>query len=295
MVARVIVAGAVFSAALWAGGVALLWAAEPYLVFMTGNSRSYTAPLDPAIFRTRSFLNDDGLALNAVYLQHDSSGERYTILFCQPAGGSTQVQMIQEHLRSLFELGYDVFAFDYRGFGANAGTPTEPGLYADAMAAYDYLIEAQRVPASRIILAGRSLGGAVAIDLATRKPSAGLLLFSPIDSVPSVAAQIYPWAPARRLAQNQFNSVAKATTIDIPVLQFSGWPDSMMPRADARVLFDQFRGPKRFVITGGGHHHSGFTDRAGLSRGLKMFWPVEARSYQNTFFKPIAFFRLIVQ
>jgi len=273
MVVRVVVAGALFSTTMWAGGVALLWAAEPYLVFMTGNSRSYTAPLDPTVFRPRRFRNNDGLALNAVHLLHESPGERYTILFCQPAGGSTQVQMIQGHLRSLFELGYDVFAFDYRGFGASGGTPTEQGLYADATAAYDHLIDTQRVPASQVILAGRSLGGAVAIDLATRKPSAGLLLFSPIDSVPSVAQRIYPWAPAKLLAQNQFNSLAKASALDVPVLYFSGWPDSYMPRADARVLFDQFRGPKRFVETGGGHHHSGFTDRADLYRGLKTFWP----------------------
>ena len=233
------------------------------------------ALLDPSIFQPRIFQNADGLTLHAVQLLHDSPGSRYTILFCQPAGGSTQVQMIQDHLKELFTLGYDVFAFDYRGFGASDGTPTEQGVYADATAAYEYLIEAQRVPGSRIILAGRSLGGAVAIDLSTRKPSAGLLLFSPIDSVPDVAGRIYPWAPAHLLEENLFDSVTKAASIDLPVLYFSGWPDTYMPRADARMLFDQFRGPKQFVETGGGHHHSGFTDRSALNRGLKTFWPVE--------------------
>ena len=136
MVARVFAAGALFSLALWAGSVGLLWTAEPYLVFMTGNSRSYTAPLDRAIFRQRSFPNNDGLTLHAVLSTHASPGERYTILFCQPAGGSTQVRTIQNQLKALLELGYDVFAFDYRGFGASDGTPTEQGLYADATAAY---------------------------------------------------------------------------------------------------------------------------------------------------------------
>ncbi|MBY0496068.1 MAG: alpha/beta hydrolase [Cyanobacteria bacterium] len=275
MVGRVLAAGVSFLTVLWAGGVGLLWAAEPYLVFMTGNSRAYTAPLDPAVFQPRLFKNHDGLTLQSVLLKHDSSTRRYTILFCQPAGGSTQVRMIQEHLKDLFALGYDVFAFDYRGFGSNGGTPSEQGLYADAAAAYSYLIDVERVPASRIILSGRSLGGAVAIDLATKKSSAGLLLFSPIDSVPAVAERIYPWAPARLLAQNHFNSAAKAETIIAPVLYFSGWPDTYMPRADARVLFDRFRGPKRFVETGGGHHHSGFTSAPDLYRGLTMFWPVE--------------------
>jgi pimeloyl-ACP methyl ester carboxylesterase len=273
-VARIIAAGALFSATLWAVGVAVLWAAEPYLVFMTGNSRSYTAPIDPAIFQQRSFLNADGLTLRAVSMTHQPPGDRYTILFCQPAGGSTQVQMIQHQLKALFALGYDVFAFDYRGFGASAGAPTEQGLYADAAAAYEYLVDVEQVPASKIVLSGRSLGGAVAIDLATRMPAAGLLLFSPIDSVPAVAARLYPWAPVHLLSTHQFNSVAKARSIEIPVLHFSGWPDSYIPRADARALFEQFRGPKQFVETGGGHHHSGFTDRGNLYRGLRMFWPV---------------------
>jgi uncharacterized protein len=276
MVARVLAAGALFVLALWAGSVGLLWAAEPYLVFMTGNSRSYTRAFDPAVFQERRFTNSDGITLRAVLLKHDSPGERYSILFCQPAGGSTQVQMIQEHLRELFALGYDVFAFDYRGFGASDGTPTEQGLYADAAAAYNHLIRSERVPASRIVLAGRSLGGAVAIDLATKVAAAGLVLFAPIDSVPSVAARLYPWAPVRLLARHEFNSFTRAATIEIPVLHFSGWPDPYMPRADARALFAQFRGPKLMVETGGGHHHSGFTHRADLYRGLKTFWPVQS-------------------
>lgn len=136
MVVRVVVAGALCCLALWAGSVGLLWTAEPYLVFMTGNSRAYTAPFDQAVFQPRDFPNNDGIRLRAVLLTHGSPGERYSILFCQPAGASTQVQMIQHQLKALFSLGYDVFAFDYRGFGASAGTPTEEGLYADATAAY---------------------------------------------------------------------------------------------------------------------------------------------------------------
>jgi fermentation-respiration switch protein FrsA (DUF1100 family) len=276
MVARVLAAGALFVLALWVGSVGLLWAAEPYLVFMTANSRSYTAPFDRAVFQELSFQNPDGITLRAVRLTHESPRERFTILFCQPAGASTQVQLIQDHLKELWELGYDVFAFDYRGFGASDGTPTEEGLYADATAAYEHLTRVERVPASRLILAGRSLGGAVAIDLATKVPAAGLLLFAPIDSVPSVAARLYPWAPVHLLARHEFNSVAKAKTIDLPVLYFSGMPDPYMPRRDAHALFARFAGPKLMVETGGGHHHSGFMYPADLWRGLKTFWPVES-------------------
>jgi pimeloyl-ACP methyl ester carboxylesterase len=179
-------------------------------------------------------------------------------------------------MKRLWTLGYNVLAFDYRGFGNTSGSPSEQGLYDDAMAAYRHLMRSEQVPATRVILAGRSLGSAVAVDLATRVPAAGLLLFAPIDSVPAVAARVYPWAPVRLLASYQFNSFEKASTIDLPVVLFHGWPDSYMRPSDARVLLEQFRGQKLMVTTGGGHHHAGFDDSAALYRALARFWPSKA-------------------
>jgi len=272
MVCRVFVAGALFSLTVWAGAVGALWAAEPYLVFNTAMSRSYAAVPDPKIFESREFSNDDGVLLNTLHIKHADDADRYWILFCLPAGASTQVRDVQSHLNDLGALGYNVFAFDYRGFGDSSGSPTEQGLYDDATAAYRYLMRTERVSSTRIILAGQSLGSAVAVDLATRVPAVGLLLFAPIDSVPAVAARVYPWAPARLLSSYQFDSYAKAGTIDLPVVVFHGWPDSYMRQSDARLLLEQFRGPKLMVTTGGGHHHAGFDDSAVLYRALAKFW-----------------------
>lgn len=271
-------AGALFCLVVWAGSIALLWAAEEHLVFMTGQSRSYTQPLDLSIFKQRILTHSSARRLSAVMLTHDEDDDRYWILFCLPAGASTQVDGIQSQLKQLWSFGYDVFAFDYRGFGDSSGTPTEEGLYEDAAAAYAYLSRTQRVPPSRIILAGRSLGSAVAVELATRVDSAGLLLFSPIDSVPSVAQRLYPWAPVRWLARHRFDSASKARTIDVPVVMFYGWPDSYVRRTDARDLFADFRGPKLLIETGGGHHFAGFFDHAELYRNLKRFWPARPPS-----------------
>ena len=207
-------------------------------------------------------------------LTHDSPGDRYWILFCPPAGASTRVKRIQDHLKQLWSLGYNVMAFDYRGFGNSPGVPSEEGLYADASAAYAHLVREQGVPPSRIILAGRSLGAAVAVDLATRVDAAGLLLFAPIDSVPDAAARVYPFAPVRLLARHRFDTAAKAGTIAEPVVTFFGRRDQYMPLADARALFAKFRGRKLMIETGGGHHHSGFIHVAELNRALKAFWPM---------------------
>jgi uncharacterized protein len=95
--------------------------------------------------------------------------------------------------------GFNVFAFDYRGFGRNPGTPSETGVYEDALTAYRHLTQRLGVAPQRIILAGRSLGSAVAVELATRVPSGGLLLLSAIDSVPTTASRFYPWAPVGRI------------------------------------------------------------------------------------------------
>jgi fermentation-respiration switch protein FrsA (DUF1100 family) len=270
---RPLVAASLFCACLWAAAVATLWVVQSDLVFMTGLSRKYTAPIDPALFSERSIAGADGLMLTSVTLTTDWNPERFWILFCPPAGASTRVQSIQGQLRGLSTLGYNVFAFDYRGFGSNGGTPSEDGLYEDASSAYQYLTRNLRVPSSRIILAGRSLGTAVAVDLATRVPAAGLLLFSPIDSVPAAAARLYPWAPARWLSHYQFDSRGKAGRITAPVMMIHGSGDRYLPMADARSMLGEFRGPTLLVRTGGGHHASGFVTLGDTYRGLKQFWP----------------------
>jgi len=136
MVCRVFAAGALFFLTVWAGAVGVLWAGEPYLVFNAAMSRSYAALPDPKIFESRVFPDGNGASLNALQLKHADGEDRYWILFCLPAGASTQVRDIQGQLKRLWTLGYDVFAFDYRGFGASNGSPTEQGLYDDATAAY---------------------------------------------------------------------------------------------------------------------------------------------------------------
>src|SRR5688500_13127376 len=269
---RIIAGGVLCGAAMWAAAVVALSIAEPQLVFMTHLSRGHTAPLDPAIFHSQTFVSS-GLHLNSVVLTHDSMNERYWILFCPPAGASTRVKRIQDHLKQLWNLGYNVMAFDYRGFGDSPGIPSEDGLYADALAAYAHLVNRQGVPPSRIIIAGRSLGSAVAVDLATRVDAAGLVLFAPIDSVPQAGARVYPFAPVRWLATHQFDAAAKASTISIPVVTVFAVRDQYMPLTDARALFDRFHGPKLMIETAGGHHHSGFVHIAQLYQALARFWP----------------------
>ena len=166
-----------------------------------------------------------------------------------------------------------MLAFDYRGFGENRGSPTEQGVYADGATAYSYLTRQRGVPATRVILAGRSLGSAVAVELATRVDAAGVLMFSAIDSVPRTAGRLFPYVPATFLTRNRFDSRTKVPTLHVPIVMVHAVDDELVPVSAARAMFREIRAPKKLVETDGGHHDAGFTIAANLGVELARFWP----------------------
>src|SRR5262245_7063723 len=250
---------------MWAGPVACLWMNESALVFQAHRSRVPRLVPGSGLLELRT---SGGFRLDALLFP---SGEaEYWILFCPPSGRTIHGYVLRRHLESLRAAGFNVFAFDYRGFGRNSGIPSEAGLYEDALTAYRHLTELGVAP-SRIILAGRSLGSAVAIDLATRVPSGGMLLLSAIDSVPATAARLYPWAPVTWLASLEFDSLAKAPRIQSPVLQVHASEDWLVPVETARGLFARFPGRKVMLELPGGHNDVGFRDES-LIRTLAQFW-----------------------
>jgi pimeloyl-ACP methyl ester carboxylesterase len=260
---------ALVAVTLWCASVTFLWINELDLV--------YRRPHLPRLMSGEGFIKlrtTDGITLDAVSLVHEPRA-RYWILFCASSRGTIHYS-VRGELARLHEAGYNVFSFDYRGYGQNSGTPSEAGLYKDALTAYGHLTRELEVEPQRVILAGRSLGSAVAVDLGTRVPSAGLLLLSAIDSVPAVASRMYFWVPVRLLASQQFDSLAKAPHVSGPVLQVHAPDDSMVPIGAARALFRQFPGPKVFLELSGSHSDVGFGHDDSLVRALTQFWPAAA-------------------
>jgi abhydrolase domain-containing protein 17 len=131
-----------------------------------------------------------------------------------------------------------VLAYDYPGYGASTGAPSEAGAYAAADAAYDYATRTLGIPPERIIIHGRSLGGGVAVDLASRRPSAGLVLESTFLSASRVGFGFRPFVFER------FNSVAKVSRIRCPTLVIHGQADPVIAFAHGRALFAALRVPK---------------------------------------------------
>jgi fermentation-respiration switch protein FrsA (DUF1100 family) len=143
----------------------------------------------------------------------------------------------------LTDAGANVFLFDYRGYGDNAGHPSEELLAADAWAVWRYATKDRQVPASRVVLYGESIGGGVAVRLAAElsaagAPPGGLILRSTFSSLVDAAAYHFPWVPVRWLLVERYPSVQRIPQVTCPILQMHGHRDRIVPFRLATKLFE---------------------------------------------------------
>jgi fermentation-respiration switch protein FrsA (DUF1100 family) len=150
-----------------------------------------------------------------------------------------------------------VLIFDYPGYGRSSGRPTEAGCYAAADAAYDFLTDTAKVPGDRIMLYGGSLGGAVATDLATRRPHRALVLVSVFSSLADMARLVVPWLAAGWFIRRRFNNLAKLPACHQPVFIAHGTADRVVPFSQGERLFAVANEPKMFFpMAGYDHNHT---------------------------------------
>jgi len=190
----------------------------------------------------------DGVRLNAWWIAAPQT-HLATVFFHGNAGNLTHRV---EHMRSIIAAGSSLLIPDYRGYGKSEGSPSEAGLYSDADAAYQWLID-QGHTRDRIIIQGESLGSAVAVDLAARSPCAGVVLEAPFNSVSGVAAGILPILGP--LVARGFDSKQKIGKIHAPLLFIHGDRDHVIPDALGLDLYRAAPEPKRFWrVAGAGHN-----------------------------------------
>ena len=173
-----------------------------------------------------------------------------------------------ERLRA---LGLNILAPEYRGFGGLAGEPSERSVTEDARRGYDYLRGPLRVPPSRLVVFGWSLGSAVAVNLAADVPAAAVILEGAPASVVAIGERQYPWVPVRLVMRNPFESILKIGRIDAPLLFLHSPDDEVIPIEEGRRLFAAAREPKRFVEVGGGHIRPAEVDAAGYFGAIRAF------------------------
>ena len=198
---------------------------------------------------------DDGVAIHGWYVPR--SGARATVLFCHGNAGNIADRL--GTIKLLHLEGLEVFAFDYRGYGKSDGSPSEHGTYADAEAAWRYLTRDRGIPPERIVLFGRSLGGAVAIELATRHAPGALVVESTFTSLHDIGRLHYPLLPVKWLLSYRYDSIAKVGALTCPKLFVHGREDTLIPFVNGRMLFDAAAEPKTFLETPGDHNNSGIS------------------------------------
>ncbi|TVQ30744.1 MAG: alpha/beta hydrolase, partial [Wenzhouxiangella sp.] len=156
----------------------------------------------------------DGETLHGWWLPHSQA--RGTLLFKHGNAGNISHRL--DSLRIFNELGLNVLIFDYRGYGQSSGRPSEQGTYKDARAAWDWLIDEAGVQPGEVILFGRSMGGAIAAQLATEVRPAGVIVESSFSSIADIASEYYGWLPVRWLTRIHFPTADFLAQTDVPVL-----------------------------------------------------------------------------
>ena len=249
-------------------GVSLLAAIfQTHLIYFPTSDYRIT-PADVGLdFEELRLEASDGAVIAAWFVPYPQA--KATILFCHGNAGNISDRL--HSIQVLHELGYSVLIFDYRGFGRSKGSPGENGTYLDADAAWEWLIKTRGEPAERVVIFGRSLGGAVAIELAGRHPPAALVVESTFTSLTDVGRHHYPLLPVRLLLRHPYESIDKVSTIACPKLFLHGTEDRLIPLANGRRLYEAAAPPKHFVETPGGHNNAGFTYGPAYAKRLAAF------------------------
>jgi fermentation-respiration switch protein FrsA (DUF1100 family) len=218
------------------------------IIFRTGGLTATPPaafPIEQVAFETA-----DGLTLNGWWLSGTSTGR--TILYFQ--GNRQWPSEYRRRLTTFTRLGVNALIFDYRGFGQSPGhIREEEDIYRDGLAAWDYLCRRRAVAPEHIILWGRSLGGAVAVEVARRRTIGGLILESTFNSMADMGDHQYGWLPTRRLLRFQFDSGAKIAQVTAPLIVIHSPEDRYIPFTQAEKLFRQASHPKALLKTSGSH------------------------------------------
>lgn len=201
------------------------------------------------------FTADDGVELHGWFVPAENA--KKTLLFCH--GNAHNISGRLETIQLFNRLGINVFIFDYRGYGKSEGQPSEEGTYSDAKGAWNYLINEQNTSPGDIVIMGRSLGGAIAAQLATQTEPAGIIIESAFTSAVDLAKEVYPFLPAQMLLKHRYPTLSFIQQLDIPKFIAHSRNDEVVPYRFGKRLYNEAPEPKQF-LTLRGPHSGGFLE-----------------------------------
>jgi fermentation-respiration switch protein FrsA (DUF1100 family) len=215
---------------------------DPYLI---GTPADYGLEYDEVVFPA-----ENGVMLHGWWVPKE---EAPTLLWFHGNAGNISHRL--DNLKLLWDLaGLQVFIFDYREYGKSQGRISREGTFKDALAAYRYVTETRDIPAKELILFGRSLGTALATDLAVNHQCGALILEAPFtnsqDMAKLYAPFLFDWRP-----KVPYDNVGKIGQVRVPVMVVHGARDEIIPVDMGRRVFEAAPEPKELYIIPGAHHN----------------------------------------
>jgi fermentation-respiration switch protein FrsA (DUF1100 family) len=214
-----------------------------------------------------SLTTSDNERLHGWYIP--AADARGVLLFFHGNAGNISHRL--DSIKIFHELGLDVLIIDYRGYGQSTGKTTEQGTYLDAQAAWDYLTNSRRVPAGRIIVFGRSLGGAIGAWLGAQHTPAAVIIESSFSSGVDMARRIYPFLPVRLITRLQYPVVDYAAQLDCPVLVVHSRHDEIIPFTMGQAIYAAVKQKKKFLELRGDHNNGFLISQREYVAGFKDF------------------------
>jgi pimeloyl-ACP methyl ester carboxylesterase len=256
---------------------AVLWGCQARLIFRPDKTLHASASDFPfSVMDVSVSLGSGGMPMSTLHGLWIDSGKRDGRVVLYLHGNDGNVGTCLRDIVPLRELGYSILLIDYRGYGQSAGAfPSEPSVYEDAEAAWNYLVYERHVDTARLHIYGHSLGGAVAIELALRHPeAAGLIVESSFTSMYDMAAleKKYALLPIRFLLNQRFDSICKVGRLRLPVLFIHGTEDEVVPFSMGMQLYNASGGHKCFVpVDGGEHDNNARVNRRAFQAAISTF------------------------
>ena len=213
------------------------------------------------------FKTQDGTNLNGWYIPAGKA--EYTVLFCHGNGGNISHRLDTISLYNKIPL--NIFIFDYRSYGKSSGSISEKGLYEDIAAAWKYLTEEKKIPAEKIIIVGRSLGGSIASHAAAEFSPGGLILESTFTSMTEIAQHRLPFVPVSWLLDYKLPTIENLAKVKCPVLIIASPDDTIVPFKYGKKLFAEAPEPKTFLQLTGDHDDCYFLCQTEYVKALKTF------------------------
>ena len=232
-------------AAAYLGLLAVLFVFQRQLIYVPDARRADLATVGAAeLMEAVSLTAADGLSTVSWY-RASANPERPVLVLFQGNAGNIGDRL--HKVATFVREGWGGMLVGYRGYGGNAGKPTESGLYADARAALRFLQEAGVRP-ERLVLYGESLGSGVATEMALETRARALILEAPFTSIADMAQRRFPFFPARWLVLDRFDTIGKIGRVGVPVLVLHGERDVVTPVDLGRRVYEAAKEPKRLRV-----------------------------------------------